>query len=82
MTAWSFGKGLPAHTRSTGIQSVVSDVEAVDGKAKAQSVKIDTPLGDFSARLRTVSLSDPDGITNYFARSFGARRRRRASRTT
>jgi hypothetical protein len=45
----------------------VSDVEAVDAKAKAQGVKIDTPLGNFSAGLRTIWLSDPDGITNYFA---------------
>ena len=30
-------------------------------------VKIDTPLGNFSAGLRTIWLSDPDGITNYFA---------------
>jgi predicted enzyme related to lactoylglutathione lyase len=64
---WSFGKGLPANTRSAGIQYVVSDVEAVDAKAKAQNVKIDTPLGNFSAGLRTIWLSDPDGVTNYFA---------------
>ena len=67
VTVWSFGKGLPANTRSAGIQYVVSDVEAVDAKAKAHSVKIDTPLGNFSAGLRTIWLSDPDGITNYFA---------------
>jgi len=67
VTLWSFGKGLAANTRSAGIQYVVSDVEAVDVKAKAQSVKIDTPLGNFSAGLRTIWLSDPDGITNYFA---------------
>jgi catechol 2,3-dioxygenase-like lactoylglutathione lyase family enzyme len=67
VTLFSFGKGLPANTRSAGIQYVVSDVEAVDVKAKAQSVKIDTPLGNFNAGLRTIWLSDPDGITNYFA---------------
>jgi predicted enzyme related to lactoylglutathione lyase len=67
VTVWSFGKGLPANTRSAGIQYVVSDVELVDAKAKAQNVKIDTPLGNFSAGLRTIWLSDPDGITNYFA---------------
>jgi catechol 2,3-dioxygenase-like lactoylglutathione lyase family enzyme len=67
VTVFSFGKGLPANTRSAGIQYVVSDVEAVDVKAKAQNVKIDTPLGNFSAGLRTIWLSDPDGITNYFA---------------
>jgi len=67
INVWSFGSGLPANTRSAGIQYVVSDVEVVDAKAKAQGVKIDTPLGNFSAGLRTIWLSDPDGITNYFA---------------
>jgi predicted enzyme related to lactoylglutathione lyase len=67
VTLWSVGKELPANTRSAGIQYVVSDVEAVDVKAKARNVKIDTPLGNFSAGLRTIWLSDPDGITNYFA---------------
>ena len=67
VNVWSFGKGLPANTRSAGIQYVVSDVEAVDAKAKAQNVRIDTPLGNFSAGLRTIWLSDPDGVTNYFA---------------
>src|SRR4030095_671053 len=67
VTLWSVGQGLAANTRSAGIQYVVSDVEAVDVKAKAQNVKIDTPLGNFSAGLRTIWLSDPDGITNYFA---------------
>jgi catechol 2,3-dioxygenase-like lactoylglutathione lyase family enzyme len=67
VNVWSFGTGLPSNTRSAGIQYVVSDVEAVDAKAKAQNVKIDTPLGNFSAGLRTIWLSDPDGVTNYFA---------------
>jgi len=67
VNVWSFGKTARANTRSAGIQYVVSDVEAVDAKAKANSVKIDTPLGNFSAGLRTIWLSDPDGVTNYFA---------------
>jgi hypothetical protein len=64
---WSFGPTAKANTRTAGIQYVITDVEAVDVKAKAQAVKIDTPLGNFSAGLRTIWLSDPDGITNYFA---------------
>ncbi len=64
---WSFGAGLPANTASAGIQYVVSDVEAVDAKAKAAAVKIDRPLGPFGTGLRTIWLSDPDGVTNYFA---------------
>jgi catechol-2,3-dioxygenase len=67
VNVWSFGKTARANTRSAGIQYVVSDVEAVDTKAKARGVQIDTPLGNFSAGLRTIWLSDPDGVTNYFA---------------
>ena len=67
VNVWSVGKTTRANTRTAGIQYVISDVEAVDTKAKAQAVKIDTPLGNFSAGLRTIWLSDPDGITNYFA---------------
>ena len=67
VNVWSFGPTSRVNTRTAGIQYVISDVEAVDAKAKAQSVKIDTPLGNFSAGLRTIWLSDPDGITNYFA---------------
>jgi catechol 2,3-dioxygenase-like lactoylglutathione lyase family enzyme len=64
---WSFGKGLPANTYTAGIQYVVSDVALVDSRAKAGSVTIATPLGNFGAGLRTIWLGDPDGITNYFA---------------
>jgi catechol-2,3-dioxygenase len=67
VNVWSFGPTARANTRTAGIQYVISDVEAVDVKAKAQAVKIDTPLGNFSAGLRTIWLSDPDGVTNYFA---------------
>ena len=67
VNVWSFGPTSRANTRTAGIQYVISDVEAVDVKAKAQAVKIDTPLGNFSAGLRTIWLSDPDGVTNYFA---------------
>jgi catechol 2,3-dioxygenase-like lactoylglutathione lyase family enzyme len=67
VNVWSFGKTAKANTRSAGIQYVVRDVVAVDTLAKAKAVKIDTPLGNFSAGLRTIWLSDPDGVTNYFA---------------
>jgi hypothetical protein len=46
---------------------VVSNVEAVDAKAKAEQVTIDRPLGMFGQGLRTIWLADPDGVTNYFA---------------
>ncbi len=75
---WSFGKGLPQNTGSAGIQYVVSNVDAVDAKAKATGQKIDTPLGNTMGTLRTVWLSDPDNITNYFAETAQSR----AARTT
>ena len=67
INVWSFGKGLPANTSSAGIQYVVGNVDAIDARGKAKGIKIDRPLSDFTAALRTVWMSDPDGITNYFA---------------
>lgn len=46
---------------------MVSDAAGVDVRAKAKGVKIDTPLGNTMPGLRTIWLSDPDGVTNYFA---------------
>jgi catechol-2,3-dioxygenase len=67
VNVWSFGAGLPQNKSSAGIQYVISDVVAVDARAKAEQVQIDRPLGPFGTGLRTIWLSDPDGITNYFA---------------
>ena len=70
---WSIGEGLPANTGTAGIQYVVSDAAAVDVKAKAWGATIDTPLGNTMPGLRTIWLSDPDGITNYFAETSRSR---------
>jgi len=67
INVWSFGQAVPANKSSAGIQYVISNVEAVDAKAKAAAVTIDRPLGPFGTGLRTIWLSDPDGVTNYFA---------------
>lgn len=65
---WSFGRtGLPANTGTAGIQYVVSDAAGVDVRARATGQKIDSPLGFTLPGLKTIWLSDPDGITNYFA---------------
>ena len=64
---WSAGTGLPVNTITAGIQYVVGNVEAINARAQSQGVKIDRPLSDFTANLRTVWLSDSDGIVNYFA---------------
>jgi catechol 2,3-dioxygenase-like lactoylglutathione lyase family enzyme len=63
----SFGATLPADTSSGLIQYLVSNIEAVEALAKERNVKIDRPLtAPIGAPLRTLWISDPDGITNYF----------------
>jgi catechol-2,3-dioxygenase len=65
---WQAAPGkTAANAPASGIQYVISDVEAVDRAAKAHDVKVDRPLGNFGAGLRTLWLFDPDGSTNYFA---------------
>ena len=78
INVWSFGQAVPANKSSAGIQYVINNVEAVDAKAKAASVTIDRPLGPFGQGLRTIWLSDPDGVTNYFAQIVPRRRRGRS----
>jgi catechol 2,3-dioxygenase-like lactoylglutathione lyase family enzyme len=67
VNVWAFGVPEAKNTSSAGIQYVITNVDAVDAKAKAESVQIDRPLSPFGTGLRTIWLSDPDGITNYFA---------------
>ena len=75
----SFGKDLPADTGSGGIQYVVSNVEFVDALAQQRHVPIEQPLSGLRGfDLRTIWLSDPDGVTNYFAET-GASRAARAT---
>jgi predicted enzyme related to lactoylglutathione lyase len=67
LNLWAAHPGAAANTYTAGIQYVISDVEAVDARAKGNNVRITQPLGPFGQGLRTVWLADPDGITNYFA---------------
>jgi predicted enzyme related to lactoylglutathione lyase len=67
LNLWAGHAGATANTYTAGIQYVVSDVDSVDARAKAATVKITQPLGMFGQGLKTVWLADPDGITNYFA---------------
>jgi catechol 2,3-dioxygenase-like lactoylglutathione lyase family enzyme len=63
----SFGTALPADTSSGLIQYLVSNIERVEMLAKERNLKIDRPLAaPVGAPLRTLWISDPDGITNYF----------------
>ena len=67
LNLWAAHSGAAANTYTEGIQYVVSDVDSVDARAKAGTIKITQPLGMFGQGLKTVWLADPDGITNYFA---------------
>ncbi len=67
LNLWAAHPGAAANTYTAGIQYVVSDVDAVDARAKANHITITQPLGMFGQGLKTVWLADPDGITNYFA---------------
>jgi predicted enzyme related to lactoylglutathione lyase len=67
LNLWAAHLGASANTYTAGIQYVISDVDAVDARAKANTVTITQPLGMFGQGLKTVWLADPDGITTYFA---------------
>jgi catechol 2,3-dioxygenase-like lactoylglutathione lyase family enzyme len=69
----SFGRDLPADTGSGGIQYVVSNVDAIGALAQARAVTVETPLSPPGNGLRTIWLSDPDGVTNYFAETAQSR---------
>jgi predicted enzyme related to lactoylglutathione lyase len=71
ISLWTSGKTVPGNRTSAGIQYVVGNVAAIDARAKERGVQIDRPLGPFGTGLRTVWMSDPDGITNYFAQVTG-----------
>lgn len=63
----SFGAALPVDTTSGLIQYIVTNIEGVEALAKARNLQIDRPLAaPVGAPLRTLWISDPDGITNYF----------------
>jgi catechol 2,3-dioxygenase-like lactoylglutathione lyase family enzyme len=67
ITLWSAGKGLPQDNGSAGIQYVVNNVPAMNDRAKAENVTVETPLGGVPGfNVMTVWLNDPDGVTNYF----------------
>ncbi len=72
VNVWSAGEDLPADTGSAGMQYVVNDVDAVDAKARARNVTVETPLGGLPGfDLRFIWLNDPGGVTNYFAQVGG-----------
>lgn len=63
------GGDLPNDDGSAGIQYIVSDAAMVDAKVKHRGgIGVQTPLNKLNGfDLTTIWLSDPDGVTNYFA---------------
>lgn len=67
---WSFGQGLPADSQTGGMQYIVWNVAAVNDVAVQRGAPIDRPLSD-PGQMRTVWLTDPNGVSNYFAEFAG-----------
>ena len=63
---WSFGADLPKDSATAGMQYIVWNVAAIDAVVRERSAKIDRPLSA-PGPMRTLWLSDPDGVSNYFA---------------
>jgi catechol 2,3-dioxygenase-like lactoylglutathione lyase family enzyme len=63
------GSDVPNDDGSAGIQYIVGDAAMVDAKAKHRGgIGVQTPLNKLNGfDLTTIWLSDPDGVTNYFA---------------
>lgn len=67
ISLWQAAPGLPADTGSAGIQYVTRNVDAINARALAEHVTVETPLGGVPGfNIKTVWLNDPDGVTNYF----------------
>lgn len=67
ISLWSVGRNLPHDTGSAGIQYVTRNVDAINARALAEHVSVETPLGGVPGfNIKTVWLNDPDGVTNYF----------------
>jgi catechol 2,3-dioxygenase-like lactoylglutathione lyase family enzyme len=67
---WSFGSGLPKDSATGGMQYIVWNVAAIDAVVRERGAKIDRPLAA-PGQMRTLWLSDPDGVSNYFAEFAG-----------
>ena len=68
---WSVDPALPSDTQTAGMQYIVWNVEGVNGVAVARGATIDRPLSAPGGMMRTVWLTDPDGVSNYFAEYSG-----------
>lgn len=67
---WAVDDGLPKDVETGGIQYIVWDVAGLNDVAVARGAAIDRPLSE-PGTMRTVWLTDPDGVSNYFAEFSG-----------
>ena len=63
---WSADAGAPKDSATAGMQYIVWNVAAIDGVVRERGATIDRPLSA-PGQMRTLWLSDPDGVSNYFA---------------
>ena len=63
---WSAGAGARQDAATGGMQYIVWNVAAIDGVVREREAKVDRPLSA-PGQMRTLWLSDPDGVSNYFA---------------
>jgi catechol 2,3-dioxygenase-like lactoylglutathione lyase family enzyme len=68
ISLFKVGDHLPADTGSAGVQYIISNIDAMNSRALAEHVTVETPLGGLQGfpGLKTVWLNDPDGVTDYF----------------
>jgi catechol 2,3-dioxygenase-like lactoylglutathione lyase family enzyme len=66
LNLWQADPGAPKDSATGGMQYIVWNVAAIDGVVRERGAKIDRPLSA-PGQMRTLWLSDPDGVSNYFA---------------
>jgi catechol 2,3-dioxygenase-like lactoylglutathione lyase family enzyme len=66
LNLWPAAAGAPKDSATGGMQYIVWNVAAIDGIVRERGAPIDRPLSA-PGPMRTLWLSDPDGVSNYFA---------------
>ena len=75
---WPARAGAPKDAATGGMQYIVWNVAAIDAVVRERGAAIDRPLSA-PGQMRTLWLTDPDGVSNYFA-EFGGNDNRPISR--
>ena len=78
LNLWLADASAPKDSATGGMQYIVWNVAAIDGVVRDRGAQIDRPLSA-PGQMRTLWLSDPDGVSNYFA-EFGGNDNRPVAR--